>query len=185
MDPTAAVRTDALPAVATLVSPGALAAMPYGWLAIYQLESLRTFLLTHEGTGLALGVLAAIIVGFAIESAGSYVEVYSIDRRRPDHEEMLATWWRFLRTTYSAEPIGHRYLRRVLVSFKFELNMCVAVASSLPGILLLMWFGNLPPTAGWPWFIGSVLAMWLLFLAAKGSAGLLAELRARLIVVAP
>ena len=185
MDPTTAVRTDALPAVATLVSPGAVSVVPYGWLAIYQIEPLRTFLVTHEATALALGFFIAIIAGFAIESAGSYVEVHLIDKRRRDHKEMLATWWRFLRTTYEAEPIGHRYLRRVLVSFKFELNMCVAVVASLPGILLLMHYGNLPRVAGWPWFAVSALAVVLLFLASRGSADLLAELRARLIEVEP
>ena len=58
---------------------------------------------------------------------GSYVEVYLIDRRRPDHADMLATSWKYLRIAWVHEPIGPHYLRRLLVSLKFELNMFVAV----------------------------------------------------------
>lgn len=65
---------------------------------------------------------------------GSYVEVYLIDRRRPDHADMLATSWKYLRIAWVHEPIGPHYLRRLLVSLKFELNMFVAVMISLIGV---------------------------------------------------
>jgi hypothetical protein len=68
-----------------------------------------------------------------VESMGSYVEVYRIDRKRKDHEEMLKQWWLFLRTAWTEEPIGQRYLRRMLVTFKFELNVCVATLGTIIG----------------------------------------------------
>src|SRR5438034_8100637 len=49
-----------------------------------------------------------------------------LDRRRPDHDAMVATWWRYLRIAWVREPVGQHYLRRMLVSFKFELNMFAA-----------------------------------------------------------
>src|SRR5438132_6175097 len=117
MDLTTAVRTDTLPAIATVVAPGALASAPFLWLLLSSMPSLRAFIGDHEPTALTSAALVWIVVGFGLDSAGSYVEVYCIDRRRQDHAEMLDVWWRYLRIAWTHEPIGQHYLRRMLVSF--------------------------------------------------------------------
>lgn len=122
MDPTSTVRTDALPAIATLVIPGASASISYVWLLLDSTPHLRAFLDAHDGIATLIAVLVAIAAGFAIESASSYVEVYLIDRRRSDHQQMLEIWWCYLRIAWNKEPIGQRYLRRLLTTFKFELK---------------------------------------------------------------
>jgi hypothetical protein len=125
MDPTTAVRTDTLPAIATVLAPGAFASAPYAWVALSRAGRVREFLDHHEAIARAAAVLLWIVAGMLIESIGSFAEVYWIDRSRQDHPDMLAIWWRFLRSTWETEPIGLHYLRRMLVSFKFELNMFV------------------------------------------------------------
>src|SRR3954468_10899334 len=97
MGPTTAVRTDTLPAIATVIAPGAVATAPYLWVWLTHSAAASAFAGSHEATALTLAALLWIVAGFAVDSAGSYVEVYAIDRRRADRDEMVATWWRYLR----------------------------------------------------------------------------------------
>jgi len=181
MEPTSAVRTDTLPAIATVVAPGACASASYSWLLLSSAPDLRVFLDQHEPIAAGVAVLLWIVLGFAVESAGSYVEVYLIDRRSPDHPQMLENWWRYLRIAWIREPIGQRYLRRLLVSFKFELNMFVATIASLPGVFFLAYAGRISWKSGATAFVALAMAAALLFFAARGSAQVLADLRARLL----
>jgi hypothetical protein len=177
MDPTTAVRTDTLPVIVTVVAPGAFVTVPYLWAFLAKAERVQGFLAVHEGITLAGGVLLWIIVGFVVESVGSYVEVYWIDRQRSDYQEMIETWWRYLRIAWRKEPVGQHYLRRMLVSFKFELNMSVAATMALPGVVFLA----IRRVIG-----GDVMVVALIILAfcaaglfsmAESSAGVLAEIR--------
>ena len=181
MDPTTAVRTDTLPAIATVLAPGAFATAPYVWALLTHSERVRRFAGDHEATALTVAALVWIVAGFAIDSAGSYVEVYAIDRRRPDHDEMLATWWKYLRIAWVHEPIGQHYLRRLLVSFKFELNLFVASMANIVSIGGLALFGALPWPAALEIEIALGVAALLLANAARGSAEVLADVRSALV----
>jgi len=179
MDPTTAVRTDTLPAVATLIAPGALAGGAYVWFGISTVPSAGAFLEAHETFTTVLSILLLIVIGMIVESLGSYVEVF-IDRRRPDHKKMIKTWWKYLRLAWTHEPIGQRYLRRLLVSFKFELNMCTAALLAIPGVLLLGYRSYISlHTFFWLLLVLAVSAT-VFFLAAKDSADVLAKVRTEL-----
>jgi hypothetical protein len=181
MDPTTAVRTDALPAVATVVGPGLFASAPFTWSWLANSPNVRSFLNEHEAIALAAAVLLWTISGFAIDSLGSYIEVYCIDRRRPDHDEMLATWWRYLRIAWVREPVGQHYLRRMLVSFKFELNMFTASLVSVVGVGFLFAVGLLPgPQTVAVALIFGTLAL-LFAKAARDSSDVLADIRKALV----
>ena len=181
MDPTSAVRTDALPAIATLVGPGLAATTPYTWFWLGDAPAVLAFLNQHEAIAVTAAVLLWVIRGFAIDSLGSYVEVYCIDRRRPNHDEMLKDWWRYLRIGWVHEPVGQHYLRRLLTSFKFELNMSVAAWVSLVGVGVLGVGGQLQ----WPLALFIVVALGTLALllakAARDSSDVLAKVRAELV----
>lgn len=181
MDPTSTVRTDTLPAIATLVIPGVFGGIPYAWFLLDSVPQLRIYFAMHDGFAVLTVVLAAIAIGFAIDSAGSYAEVYLIDKRRTDHNQMLETWWRYLRIAWNKEPIGEQYLRRLLVTFKFELNMFVAVLLAMPGTILLAATGRLQSPASFGVLVGVIVAASLFFGAARGSANVLAEVRQRLV----
>ena len=181
MDPTSAVRTDTLPAIATVVAPGAFASSPYAWWFLSAHPDLQVFLNNHEAVMVALAILVWTTMGFVVESVGSYVEVYLIDRRRSDSEQLLRDWWQYLQIAWDREPIGQRYLRRLVVSFKFELNMSVALVLSLPGVAAVTapWQGA--PARGVGLILGLGTAALLLFIAARGSADVLANIRRQLV----
>jgi len=186
MDPTTAVRTDAIEVIATVIAPGAYASAPYMWAVLAQSHEWRDFLEKHEAIALASAILAWTVAGFVVESVGTYAEYYLIDRKRPDHAAMLANWWRYLQITWAKdkEPIGQHYLRRTLVSFKFELNMATACVGSMPGWLLLGLIGVLSGLQSIDVVILSWIAALGLFSMARTSAGVLAEVRERLLAVA-
>jgi hypothetical protein len=182
MDPTTAVRTDTLPAIATVVAPGAFVSAPYLWALLSKAEAVQHFLGQHEGVTLAGAILLWIIVGFVVESAGSYVEVYWIDRQRSDYKKMIETWWRYLRIAWKTEPVGQHYLRRMLVSFKFELNMSVAAMMAAPGLLLLAIRRVITGDTMVVALIILVFSAAALFSMAESSAGVLAEIRKQLVL---
>ena len=122
MDLTSSVRTDTLPAVASVLVPGAGALTPYVVLLLTRRPDLAAFLASHEATALLGGVLLSITAGFFVESAGSYIEYYIIDWRHRDRDAMMEKFWRYLRIAWTTEPTGQHYLRRLLAVFKFELN---------------------------------------------------------------
>jgi hypothetical protein len=181
MFPSSTVRLDSLPAVATVVAPGALATTPFAWLLLSGSDDLRAFLAAHEAVALAAAALVWIVMGFLVESMGSYVEVYAIDRRRDDHARLLETWWLYLRSAWEKEPVGQGYIRRLVVSFKFELNMFVGSLVAIFGFSLL---GTFEPTARWPSVAAIILlggAAVLLFTMARDTSSLLAETRKQLV----
>ena len=79
------------------------------------------------------------------------------------------------------EPVGQHYLRRLVTSFKFELNMSVAAWVCLGGVALLAVEGRL----GWSSaaLIGLALGIVAVLLAkaARDSADVLAQVRAALV----
>jgi hypothetical protein len=181
MDLSSTVRTDALPAVATVVAPGAAALLPYVWASLVSSPDLAVYLSAHDGTATLVAVVLSVAAGFVIESIGSYVEVYGIDRRRQDHAELSNTWKEYLLLEWEREPVGQRYLRRLLVTFKFELNACVAALLSLPGIAWLAAQGSISCSNALRVVVCIVVVALLLYVAARGSAGVLADVRQRLV----
>jgi hypothetical protein len=182
MDPTSTVRTDAIPAIATVIAPGAIASSPYLWAALSSAEQIRGFLDRHEAVAVAAAIVAWVVAGFSVESLGSYVEVHWIDRARSDHKELLETWWRYLRIAWNKEPIGQHYVRRLLVTFKFELNMFVATLATIPGVLALSFMHGISELATAFTIIGLLFAASLAFKAAKDSAQVLADVRTKLLL---
>src|SRR5262245_55031913 len=104
---------------------------------------------THDAVSTIAAILIFVSAGFTIDSVGSYVEVHALDRRRADHEKMIEYWWKYLTIAWTREPIGQHYLRRLLVSFKFELNMFVALVLALPSVPMLVRQNLLGYRTGW------------------------------------
>ena len=181
MDPTSAVRTETLPVIATVIAPGAVFSSPYAWVVLSRSPALVDFLSDHEAIAVATTLILWVTAGFLLESVGSYLEVYGIDRRRPDHEVMLDTWWKYLRIAWSHEPIGQRYLRRLLVSLKFELNTCVATLLSTPAAWLLWRVGLVHGRTAVLMAVGFGAVAFGFYVAARGTADVLANLRTHLV----
>ena len=181
MDLTSSVRTDALPAVASIMVPGALASLPYLALVWGHPHNLKAFVEAREGVSTAVGVLLLVGSGFLIESVGSYVEYYVIDRFHGDRTAMLQRWRDYLRLAWTTEPVGQHYLRRILIVFKFELNLLVATTAGIPAVFALACYGVLTPLR-----FGLILCLQIglalyLTVAAIASSKLLDELRGYLL----
>jgi hypothetical protein len=182
VDPTSTVRTDALPAIATLVIPGAFASIPFAWVLVHLLPEVGTYLATHDGIAALIGILVCLAVGFIVESLGSFIEVYLIDKTRKDHRQQLETWWRYLRVAWDEEPIGQRYLRRLLVTFKFELNMAMAMLLATIGFTTLACINAIQCQTSIAIIVGTMLAAVAFYFLARVSSSVLAQLRRQLIM---
>ena len=181
MDLTSSVRTDTLPALGSVLAPGALALAPYAGLLLMRHRGAAMFLASHEATALSIGAVLSIASGFLIESVGSYVEYYLIDRRHPNRHAMLDAWWRYLRIAWTTEPTGQHYVRRILAVFKFELNACVASVAALPGLLWIAGTGLLGAGTSIALVLAAVVAAVYLFHAATQTSLLLATIREQLL----
>jgi hypothetical protein len=93
---TTAVRGDVLPAVGSLLVPGALAAGPYVALLWGPPHNLKMFVEESEGLSAVVGALVVVAAGLLIESIGSYAEYYLIDRVHKNKEEMFSRWQEYL-----------------------------------------------------------------------------------------
>jgi len=181
MDLTSSVRTDTLPALGTVVAPGVLALAPYAALFLVAHPRAASYLTGHEAISLTAGLMLAIGGGFLVESLGSYVEYYLLDRRHADRAAMLRSWWRYLRIAWKVEPTGQHYLRRILAIFKFELNGFVASIAALPGLLWIVSSGLVNAGAAVWLVLGDVAAAAYLFHAASQTSQLLAQIRSQLL----
>ena len=184
MDLTSTVRSDALPAVGSMLVPGALAAAPYVALAWGPPHNLKLFIDANQGISTAAAALLVVSVGLVVESFGSYAEYFAVDRCHRDQKAMLAEWKRYLQIAWETEPIGQHYLRKVLTIFKFELNLCVAAVLTLPGSIALAYYAVLPSHAMWAILVGTLVLVGVLFKVAVDSSILLANLRHELVAQA-
>ena len=75
----------------------------------------------HTETTLLL-VLASIGAGLIVEDVGSRIESLYFDKRLARTAEFSThstEWFQYLRLAFRVEPIGQRYLRAILLRFKF------------------------------------------------------------------
>ncbi len=177
MDFTSTVRTETLSATASVLVPGLAAVTPYAAYLAAGYPTIGAFAAAHEAQAVTVMVFLTVGGGFLIESLGSYIEFHILDRRHPDRTAMLAEWRRYLQIAWKVEPIGQHYLRRLLTTFKFELNLLTAAIVAFPGVVLLFGAGLVSPGAGWALIGVSVALGWYLLQAATATSLLLADTR--------
>jgi hypothetical protein len=131
----------------------------------------------HEAQAVMVMVLLTIGGGFLIESMGSYLEFHVLDNLHEDRAAMLKDWRRYLQIAWKDEPIGQHYLRRLLTTFKFELNLLTAVIVAFPGVVLLFGADLVPPRAGWALVVGAIALGAYLLKAATDTSLLLTDTR--------
>jgi hypothetical protein len=110
----------------TLLLPGALSISTWVTFVVLQCASVQTFANANRTEFAVLVVAVALFMGLLCEDLGSHIEE-QFDRKR-DHKDAThkANWHDYWRVAYRLEPIGHHYLRTVLLRLKFELGSCVA-----------------------------------------------------------
>jgi hypothetical protein len=163
--------------LATILIPGAMAICAWFVGLLQRFPSVRTLVdANHTETTLLL-VLASIGAGLMVEDIGSRIESRYFDKWLAKRTEFCAhseEWCQYLRLAFKTEPVGQRYLRTILLRFKFELGSAIAFLSTgfglfqtnLPLYKSLMWFGFL-----------AAVAAYLVFVEARSSHRLLSEVR--------
>ena len=182
MDPTTAVRSDVLPGVGSFLIPGTVAAAPWVALVWGEPHHLKDFVDSNQAISMAVGALLVVGAGLMLESIGTFVESY-VDKKSKN-PNLTELWYRYLQIAWIREPIGQRYLRKILITFKFELNLLVAVAPTLLGILVLRYYHAIPDEAALSLAVLiSLLGIYLWF-AVVADADLLHRLRGKLLEAA-
>jgi hypothetical protein len=162
--------------LATIVIPGAMAITTWFVVVLQRFPSFRNLAeANHTETALLLA-LASIASGLLVEDIGSRIESRWFDKqlvKQPSFSHHDDEWDQYLRLTFTIEPVGQRYLRTILLRFKFEVGTAVALLLSCPG---LFWTSVAYP---WTllWFSVCVTLAWGLLFEAQCSHQLLSEVR--------
>ncbi|SRR6266851_835580 len=123
------------------------------------------------------GFLASIAAGLLVEDIGSRIESRFLDKRlgaQPTFSTHSEEWNQYLRLVFKTEPVGQRYLRAILLRFKFELGTSIALLSSSIGLLLT----TLSLCKALTWFVVFIaIAAYLIFVEARSSHRLLSKIR--------
>lgn len=107
----------------------------------------------NQGILITLLFLAALFLGVIFDNIASSIERKFLDKsnvKKIEREEKITfdrakekydeIWSEFLQLRYSEQegvPVGHRYLRNILIRMKFELCSMIGILSSFVGLLVL------------------------------------------------
>ncbi len=123
----------------SLVVPGFYATATISISALERFGDLRTLIDKYSGVATVVFLLVVLAVGLTAEEMGSRIETHldSALGKRAGYEGHHKEWFDYLRLAFDKEPIGHRYLRSLVLRLKFELGMTVASVPFALGALLL------------------------------------------------
>jgi hypothetical protein len=181
-----ALESEVLRPIATYVIPGAFLTSALALIAYANLPAAAQ-LFSRDPTAYwtVFGALT-IFWGFIVDSAASHLEALwddQCDRTPPEGQaagDQMRDWWEYLRLAFKVEPVGHRYLRIVVMHLKFELNTGTALVVAAP----LFWW-SLPSLLGhWAGVAVPAIALLvgvLLVLESKGTHALAAKVRHQLL----
>ncbi len=127
----------------TVLIPGLVAIAPW-LLMLVQHTSATLGFTAHSTLGSAVVFASAVVAGMAIEGLGSYVEV-KWDKDREKQYNVEENWYAYLARSVNPEPVGYRYLSRLVTTFYFELGLAFAAPSFFlgGGILAALRFGDI------------------------------------------
>jgi hypothetical protein len=129
----------------------------------------------YPGAATVIFLLVIVAFGLTTEELGSRIEDHFDNalKKCAGYEGHRKEWFDYLRLAFNKEPIGHRYLRSLVLRLKFELGMAVA---SVPCALGTLW---LP--ISWVWrsiLVAVSLGLGIyLYIEARSSNKTLSELR--------
>jgi hypothetical protein len=90
----------------------------------------------------------AVILGSVFEGAVSHLEA-RWDKQRDKEWEVRKNWFYYLAQKSESEPIGFKYMGRMVTTMYFELSMMVASPISLTGVAVLAYANVQSFAAAW------------------------------------
>lgn len=115
----------------TILIPGLIAIAPW-LLVLVQHTSATLGFNSYPTLANALIFAAAAVVGSFCEGAGTHLEA-QWDKEREATYGVKENWWVYLSRKFDKEPVGYRYISRLVTTLYFELSMLFAVPSFLLG----------------------------------------------------
>jgi hypothetical protein len=129
------LKDDIFRPLATTIVPGALAVSPYIAIAAVYVPHIVQFWHDYTNAFAAIVGILTIAAGLICEDIGSELEVNWIDRRmKKSDPEFHARWQQYLQLTPADNLVAKKYLKTLLLRFKFELAMIPALSSLLVGL---------------------------------------------------
>jgi hypothetical protein len=142
-DAISAFQSDVFTPAVTLVAPGSIALAPL-WIGfLWRHQEVWPFLEKHNLEMWAILVFMTVILGLMLENFGSMIEAHIFDvqiaknEKYKYHASHESDWYDYLRLAFKIEPIGHRYMRNLVLHLRFERNGCIAFAVAALGCLYL------------------------------------------------
>ena len=135
MDISKTVKDDTLGPLSSILVPGIILTFPYVAHFLFKNDNVALYFSSHEATSIIVATFTAIIFGLIVDALGRTIESHVIDEMHKDASEVREEWFKYLNLVHDPEPICQRFLRKVLLQFKFELNLGLALIFSLPGLI--------------------------------------------------
>lgn len=177
------------------IIPGLTAVYPWAINLLNRFPLEKSYLIKNTSLLILLISIVSLVIGLFLENIGSYIEVKYLDEKNrtrkndrgefefPNYDDV---WMNFLMLNYDGkDPVGHRYIRNILLRMKFELSFGLALIFMAIGLINLdrqyvlisdcdykiLFFYLLPASA----------AAYLIFKEAPLSSRVLAKTRAKLV----
>lgn len=125
---TATFHSEVFRPVVSLVVPGFFAVTTIS-IAVWQRFPIVPLLVdAHPATAGVILFLVILTAGLILEDLGARLEPRFDDRlcKVEGYERHIEEWYDYLRLAFEREPVGHRYLRSLVLRLKFELGMTFA-----------------------------------------------------------
>ena len=119
----------------TILVPGIVAISPW-LLALVQNTSATLGFDKSTSLANALVFAAAAVVGCVCEGFGTMVEA-KWDKERESEYSIRENWHSYLAHRFDKEPVGYRYISRLVTTLYFELSMLFAIPWFLLGGFIL------------------------------------------------
>jgi hypothetical protein len=148
---TATFHSEVFRPVVSLVVPGFFAVTTISISAWQRFQIVPTLVDSHPGTAGVIVFMVILTAGLTLEDLGARLEGLFDDWlcKVKGYEHHKEDWHDYLRLAFDKEPIGHRYLRSLVLRLKFELGMTFAlVFFALGGIFI---------HASWGWHVALVI----------------------------
>ena len=178
---TSAFQSEVFHPIATLVVPGFFAISTTAVAVWERFPIIPKWAEQHSGVATTTAILIVLTCGLVAEDLGARLEQVFDQRlkKTAGYERHFEEWFDYLRIAFDKEPVGHRYLKKLVLRLKFELGMTVASVAFAGGALCLQ--------APWPWriviFCFALIPFAFFWWEAKSSNKLLSELRRELLKI--
>jgi hypothetical protein len=165
----------------TILLPGMAAISTWAVGLLQRYEPVRAIAENKRLEGTVVVFLVALAVGEVLEDIGSRIEFQFDKHQERKNPQFKQEWYRYLALQFEKEPVGHRYLRNLVLRLKFELGLGAGIF--IGGLGILFTTAPMPGKAFVLWAC-TMLPVYLLW-EAHDTHEVLGELRTKMLELLP